>query len=132
MTVDINHTYKAEKVIESEENETFKIPIKLATLARLTKKKRFKLLKSGMIKGKLELDLQYKGRRKYSEQLYGNRLYNAGEMNKFLKRCKLPKLTQGTSLAGQWIRLCFPKQGTWVQFLVEVLRSHMPYCMVKT
>ena len=36
------------------------------------------------------------------------------------------KINPGTSLAVQWLRLCFPMQGTQVQPLVGELRSHMP------
>ena len=31
----------------------------------------------------------------------------------------------------QWLRICFPIQGTQVQFLVRELRSHMPCGMAK-
>ena len=31
-----------------------------------------------------------------------------------------------TSLVVQWLRICLPVQGTWVQSLVRELRSHMP------
>ena len=27
---------------------------------------------------------------------------------------------------GQWLRLCLPMQGAWIQSLVGELRSHMP------
>ena len=40
-------------------------------------------------------------------------------------RLKSPGL--GTSLVVQWLRICLPKQGTWVQSLVRELRSHMPW-----
>ena len=30
-----------------------------------------------------------------------------------------------TSLVGQWLRLCLPMQGVWVQSLVGELRSHV-------
>ena len=39
----------------------------------------------------------------------------------------LIKDTPGTSLAVQWLRLCLPVQGVWVQSLVGELRSHMPH-----
>ena len=32
----------------------------------------------------------------------------------------------GTSLVIQWLGICLPAQGTWVQSLVRKLRSHMP------
>ena len=35
-------------------------------------------------------------------------------------------LVRGTSLVVQWLRIHLPMQGTWVQSLVEELRSHMP------
>ena len=35
-------------------------------------------------------------------------------------------LVRGTSLVVQWLRIHLPTQGTWVQSLVEELRSHMP------
>ena len=31
----------------------------------------------------------------------------------------------GTSLAVQWLRLCLPMQGVWVQSLLGMLRAHM-------
>ena len=31
------------------------------------------------------------------------------------------------SLVVKWLRICLPMQRTWVQSLVEVLRSHMPW-----
>ena len=31
-----------------------------------------------------------------------------------------------TSLVVQWLRICLPVQGMWVQSLVGELRSHMP------
>ena len=34
------------------------------------------------------------------------------------------KLTPGTSLVVQWLRIYFAMQGTWVQSLVLELRSH--------
>ena len=37
----------------------------------------------------------------------------------------LQKTLQGTSLIVQWLGICLPMQGTWVQFLVRKLRSHM-------
>ena len=38
-----------------------------------------------------------------------------------------------TSLAGQWLRLCFPIQGVWVRSLVGELRFYMPHSQkVKT
>ena len=27
---------------------------------------------------------------------------------------------------GQWLRICLPMQGAWIQSLVGELRSHMP------
>ena len=38
--------------------------------------------------------------------------------------CK--KYQSGTSLVVQWLRICPAVQGTWVQYLVGELRSHMP------
>ena len=35
-------------------------------------------------------------------------------------------LQRRTSLVGQWLRLCLPRQGVQVLFLVWELRSHMP------
>ena len=32
---------------------------------------------------------------------------------------------RGTSLVGQWVRICLPMQRMWVQSLVRELRSHM-------
>ena len=32
-----------------------------------------------------------------------------------------------TSLMIQWLRLCLPMQGVWVQSLVGELRFHMPH-----
>ena len=32
-----------------------------------------------------------------------------------------------TSLVVQWLRVCFPMQGTWVRSLVRELRSHLPW-----
>ena len=32
----------------------------------------------------------------------------------------------GTSLVDQWLRICLPRQGTWVRSLVRELRSHLP------
>ena len=37
------------------------------------------------------------------------------------------KVLRGTSLVVQWLRTCLQMQGTGVQFLVQELRSHMPY-----
>ena len=36
-------------------------------------------------------------------------------------------LLDGTCLVVQWLRLCLPKQGVWVQSLVRELRSHRPH-----
>ena len=36
------------------------------------------------------------------------------------------KPTTGTSLAAQWLRLCLPLQGLWVQSLFGQQRSHVP------
>ena len=36
------------------------------------------------------------------------------------------KMNLGTSLVAQWLRICFPTQGTQVQSGVGELRSHMP------
>ena len=76
---------------------------------------------------------------------------NLEEMDKFLERYNLPRLNQeeienmnrlitsteietviknlpkGTTLVVQWLRICLPMQGTWVQSLVRELRSHMPW-----
>ena len=35
------------------------------------------------------------------------------------------KNQKGTSLVVQWLRICLPMQGTWVQSLLGELRSHM-------
>ena len=36
------------------------------------------------------------------------------------------RISSGTSLVVQWLRIWLPVQGTWVQSLVLELRSHMP------
>ena len=41
------------------------------------------------------------------------------------------KSTLGYFPGGQWLRLQFPMWGTWVQFLVRDLRSHMPQGVAK-
>ena len=33
---------------------------------------------------------------------------------------------RGTSLVMEWLRICLPMEGTWVQSLVGELRSHIP------
>ena len=38
----------------------------------------------------------------------------------------MPKTCLGISLVVQWLRICLPKQGTWVWSLVRELRSHKP------
>ena len=43
------------------------------------------------------------------------------------KQVKKEKKNFTTSLAGQWLRLCFPIQGVWVRNLVENLRFYMPH-----
>ena len=35
-------------------------------------------------------------------------------------------IMEGTSLLVQWLRIHLPMKGTWVQYLVGELRSHMP------
>ena len=42
------------------------------------------------------------------------------------KRKAQIKMLAATSLVVQWLRLCLPMQGVWVQYLVRKLRSHMP------
>ena len=37
--------------------------------------------------------------------------------------CKI--MGKGSSLVVQWLRICLPTQGTWVQPLIGELRSHM-------
>ena len=32
----------------------------------------------------------------------------------------------GSSLVIEWLIICLPKQGTWIQSLVRELRSHTP------
>ena len=34
-------------------------------------------------------------------------------------------LMTGTFLVAQWLRICLPMQGTWVESLVQELRYHM-------
>ena len=49
------------------------------------------------------------------------------------KQVKKGKKNFTTSLAGQWLRLCFPIQGVWVRSLVGELRFYMPHSQkVKT
>ena len=43
------------------------------------------------------------------------------------KQVKKEKKNFTTSLAGQWLRLCFPIQGVWVRTLVEKLRFYMTH-----
>ena len=46
-----------------------------------------------------------------------------------MSRCcgkMMPKTCLGISLVVQWLRICLPKQGTWVWSLVRELRSHKP------
>ena len=44
----------------------------------------------------------------------------------FQKKREDTKVSQGTSPVVQWLRLCLPMQGVWVQSLVGELRFHMP------
>jgi hypothetical protein len=37
----------------------------------------------------------------------------------------------GTSLVAQWLRLCLPMKGVWVQSPVRELRSHVPQGIAK-
>ena len=39
----------------------------------------------------------------------------------------LLKITLGTSLVLQWLKICLPMQGMRVESLVRELRSHMPW-----
>lgn len=66
-------------------------------LARLRKRNKDKLAKSGMKRGTSPLTLQKFKRiiREYHEQLYTNKLDNFGKINKFPERYKLQKLIQG-------------------------------------
>ena len=38
-----------------------------------------------------------------------------------------PKMNILTSLAVQWLRLCLPMQGVWIQSLTGYLKSHKPH-----
>ena len=55
---------------------------------------------------------------------YGNSdfLLNFSLTLKLLKN----KVYQGTSLVAQWLRICLPRQVTWVRSLIGELRSHVP------
>ena len=115
-------------------------------LARLIRKKREKtqINRIRNEKGEITTDTTEIQRimRDYYKQLYANKMDNLEEMDKFLEKHNLPRLNQeekenmnrpitsteietviknlptGTSLVAQWIRICLPMQGTWVQSLV--------------
>ena len=129
-------------------------------LARLIKKKResIQISKIRNEKGEVTMDTTEMQRiiRDYYKQLYTNKMDNLEEMDKFLERCNLPRLSQeeienmnssvtstkietviknlptGTSLVVQWLRICLPMQGTWVRSLVQedptCRRAAKPMC----
>ena len=101
-------------------------------LARLFKKKRegTQINKIRNEKGEVTTDIAeiQSILRDYYKQLYANKMDNLEEMDKFLERYNFPRLNQEkleninrptrTSLVAQWLRICLPLQGTWVQSLV--------------
>ena len=43
----------------------------------------------------------------------------------YYKAAVVNSMVLGTSLVEQYLKICLPMQGTWIQSLVEELRSHM-------